>query len=139
MGLGVDGAGAACEWKTETLQSCFTSFNRERGMESSFHGNGKVSMWLYSPGCHSVYSGSFFQQWMKKLSLPGDRVLFSIQTIHSRSSRHIPKFWNQGCRRSAVKRNSLEKNGNTCFQELLFTWLFEGSEWEESINTDTRK
>lgn len=41
MGLGVDGAEAACELKTETLQSCFTSFNRERGMGSSFHGMGK--------------------------------------------------------------------------------------------------
>lgn len=116
MGLGVDGAGAACERKTEALQSCFTSFNRERGMEAPFMGMRKCECRCTVPGATVFILGAFFQRWMKKLSLPGDRVLFSIQTIHSRSSRHIPKFWNQGCRRSAAKQNSPEKNGNTWFQ-----------------------
>lgn len=42
MGLRMEEPGTAWEWKTEALQSCLTSFKRERGVGSSFHENEKV-------------------------------------------------------------------------------------------------
>lgn len=53
MSLRVEGSGTGCEWKTEAVQSSFTSFERERQKGYSLHGYVKVCLWLYSPWCQS--------------------------------------------------------------------------------------